>query len=174
MQRWLATISFRVNRASTTLLVSCEADDVKAGWYSISEVCQIFSDSPQFFRKIRVVAQSWRLFLQRFSLVHKSRLLSVLAPPSFSPFRSLKTRLQYLLLPTVASPLYLKPSYSLYVPSFLQLCYLMHRTNWFSWLLFFAVKRDCSQKSIIIYNTRTAGLYRSLCSNLKGEHQTCC
>lgn len=42
-----------------------------------------------------------RLNLPRFSLVHKSRLLSILAPPSFPPFRSLKTRLQcrHLLLP---------------------------------------------------------------------------
>jgi len=38
MQRWFATISFRVNSASTTLWVRCEADHVKAGCYNISEV----------------------------------------------------------------------------------------------------------------------------------------
>lgn len=60
-----------------------------------------------------------------FLLVHKSRLLSILAPPSFPPFRSLKTRLQcrHLLLPSVSSSL--PPTYLLVhlhrVPSFLQL-----------------------------------------------------
>lgn len=42
-----------------------------------------------------------------FLLVHKSRLLSILAPPSFPPYRSLKTRLlcRHLLLPSVSSSL---------------------------------------------------------------------
>jgi hypothetical protein len=98
--------------------------------------------------------------LQRFSLLHKSRLLSILAPPSFPPFRSLKTRLQclHLLLPTVSSPL--PPTLSLahlqLVPSFPQLWYLIYitqGTKLFSLLLSIRSKEAVSRKSAISDST---------------------
>jgi hypothetical protein len=80
----------------------------------------------QFCRERSALAQSRRL---RFPLVQKSRLLSILAPPSFPPFQSLKTRLLYLhlLLPIVCSPLpsTLSLAHLQLVPSFLQLWYLI-------------------------------------------------